>query len=324
MKNFDLFEKAKKIGEPIIDKYYPALLDKLIIPSSRNVENKLLKSNNRLMEIFDYFEKKLEFDLEYINSEDAKTYINEVITILKVVGMNFSPFSQFFMVCNVSYSQFLNLNLDSKIAFLSYVIPLYLSKRHKLYNIYSYSNIIFQIMNDNYSHKRKSKLGIEKIIRQLNEINDFSQITSIDELYDDLNQKYFLPDKGGTQIFNQLLDSFDIRFEFSRSAQNKLPDVVFFVKNEIIIMEHKSIKEGGGGQDKQIRELIDFIGYSEKNSNVHYISYLDGDYFNKFSFDSSPKIRKQNHDIQKNLRENNKNYFVNTNTFKMLVLDMLE
>ncbi len=46
-------------------------------------------------------------------------------------------------------------------------------------------------------------------------------------------------------------------------------------------MEHKHMKESGGGQDKQMSEIIDFI--SHKDKKVSYISFLDGVYFNLLS-----------------------------------------
>jgi len=87
-------------------------------------------------------------------------------------------------------------------------------------------------------------------------------------------------------------------------------------------LEH--IKESGGAQDKQIVEAIDFIKYSEKSEYIHYVSFLDGVYFNKFIFaDSSTesKIRKQKEDIERYLKNNPQNFFVNTAGLKEIFKD---
>ena len=85
------------------------------------------------------------------------------------------------------------------------------------------------------------------------------------------------------------------------------------------IVEHKHMKEGWGWQNKQIVEIIDLIWWKEE-WNIHYVSFLDWIYFNRFISNSiDSKTMEQKEQIEINLRNNDKNYFINTEWFiKML------
>lgn len=58
--------------------------------------------------------------------------------------------------------------------------------------------------------------------------------------------------------------------ESAKNEQGKLPDMVFSVGEHHFVVEMKSMKGSGGGQDKQLTEVIDFIRYSEDNPKIHY------------------------------------------------------
>jgi hypothetical protein len=95
-----------------------------------------------------------------------------------------------------------------------------------------------------------------------------------------------------------------------------MPDFLIRNRNEIFVLEHKHKKEGGGGQNDQINEIVQFIGFKEKNKNIHFISLLDGVYFNNYSKKNlRGKIYTQKQAIVKNLNSNKGNYFVNTAGF---------
>lgn len=88
-------------------------------------------------------------------------------------------------------------------------------------------------------------------------------------------------------------------------------------------MEHKHMKESGGGQDKQMSEIINFISYSD--SGVHYIAFLDGVYFNLLA-DEKIKFGKpyeQKNAIYNNLKKEKQNFFVNTYGFNELIESFL-
>ena len=100
-----------------------------------------------------------------------------------------------------------------------------------------------------------------------------------------------------------------------------MPDFLIKDGDDIFIVEHKHMKEGGGGQDKQINEIISLIGFSENNVKIHYVSFLDGMYFNLFTNEKhskNGKLSNQLRNIKANLTRNKQNYFVNTAGFKKL------
>ena len=90
------------------------------------------------------------------------------------------------------------------------------------------------------------------------------------------------------------------------------------------LIEAKHMKEGGGAQNKQIVEIIDFIKHQEDSDDLHYVTFMDGVYFNKFSkaHIQQNKIRRQKEDIVKNLEKNKNNFFVNTAGLKSLFKDI--
>lgn len=81
---------------------------------------------------------------------------------------------------------------------------------------------------------------------------------------------------------------------------------------EIYIFELKTMKEGGGGQDKQTAEIIQFISFSESNKKVHYVVFIDGLFLNRLFKENSPKAKEQRKNIEDALVNNKGNYFLNT------------
>lgn len=111
--------------------------------------------------------------------------------------------------------------------------------------------------------------------------------------------------------------------------RNKAPDFLVKKKDSIFIVEHKHIKEGGGGQAHQMDELIEFISQSPGNKNLHYVSYLDGYYFNTIikkemgrienPEQKEVKAQAQLRQIREFLKCHKSNYFVNTAGLKELL-----
>ena len=84
------------------------------------------------------------------------------------------------------------------------------------------------------------------------------------------------------------------------------------------------MKGSGGGQDKQLVEIINFIRYQEQDASVHYVVYFDGEYANMLLSASqrSPKLERQYQDIVKCLTENPRNFFVNPEGFVALLNEL--
>lgn len=316
MNNLHYFEISRDHKEPLIDPYYQKGI--LVIPKTNNESNDLTINNGKLLELISAFHI-LDKMGKPKDSEEIQSIVNQVVYIMSnVESINYTAFAQFFMVYNLSYSLFFSFNLEKKRVFIYEMLKKYCKERHPIYLSHGYSNSILQVISDNYSHKRNSKSGILKvseILRQYH-VEPYSQcITSNMDFY-------FLPDKGGKNLFENFLIEQQVEMKSRETEQDKLPDIVFKHDDDYFIMELKSMKEGGGGQNKQIVEVANFIRYSEINQNIHYITFLDGAYTNLIFHDNSPKLKKQRNDILASLKRNPTNYFVNTAGFKAFCSDL--
>jgi len=115
----------------------------------------------------------------------------------------------------------------------------------------------------------------------------------------------------------------------SKDVQGKILDLLIKNKNEYYFLEAKHIHVSGGAQNKQILELINIIKKKPKRKNHHFVSFLDGRYFNilfenkkdiKITKDRKNKISNQRTDIKKALKTNKNNYFINTAGFKRIFI----
>ncbi len=84
------------------------------------------------------------------------------------------------------------------------------------------------------------------------------------------------------------------------------------------------MKEDGGGQDKQTLEITDFISQQPAFDNLHYITYIDGEYFATLCDEATSKKHDQYEDILHTLENNPNNYFVNGGAFERLIRDCLD
>jgi hypothetical protein len=80
------------------------------------------------------------------------------------------------------------------------------------------------------------------------------------------------------------------------------------------------LNTAGGGQDKQLSELIEITSLEEQNKNIYFIAFLDGKYANEFFNHKNlqPKLQMQRSEVLENLTKYSNNYFVNTAGFKKL------
>lgn len=318
MTNIELFKFSGQHPEPIIDPYYNR--DKVVIPSTADQANDLVEKNARLIElisVFDYFAGQGKSK----DHADVQSLISEIVGILTDTdGINLSPFSQFFMVYNSSYNSFVGYSSDQKREFVYEMLQLYAKERHKMYLSHGYTSSILQVVCDNYSHKRNSKTTIVKICDIL-ECAGFSHNPNSGEPL--ASRYYFLPDKGDRDVFLSFKKRHGVVMESAKNEQNKLPDMVFYVNGEYYIVEMKSMKGSGGGQDKQLTEVINFIRYAESDSHIHYMTYLDGEYSNLLHSDTTqPKIRCQYDDVVSCLTSHPGNYFLNTAGFEEFIREI--
>lgn len=102
--------------------------------------------------------------------------------------------------------------------------------------------------------------------------------------------------------------------------QNKKLDLIIKVRGKTFLCEAKHLNTSGGGQDKQIAELIEIISLKEQNENISYIAFLDGSYSNILlgDEDGGDKLTIQRKEIKKCLLRNPRSFWVNTTGFEAL------
>lgn len=324
MKNIEYFKEATQYPEKVLDIYYLGVKDTNLL---NNHDTELLFSSyEKLVDAIKAFDALKKISKISLEDELIDDILENVIAVLKVKGMNFSELSQFFMVHNISFSIYQNLSLKEKKEVLFHVLNEFIEKRHDYYLKYGYSKTTLQVMSDNYSHKRKGSIGIKKIIKQLKNYQDLKLCNHLNEFIKTDNHyimKGFSPDKGDKNLFYEFIDHYKLNYDYSKIHQKKLPDFVLRLKEEFFIIEHKNLKENGGGQDKQVSEVIDFIRFEEVSPNFHYLSYIDGIYFNRLNENATAKNLAQYKDILRVLEDNKKNFFVNTYAFEKIVSDFL-
>lgn len=317
MDNCDYFNYSEQNPEEMFDDFYKKGV--LVIPEDANTQNLLTRNNAKLIECITAFNYMISNGLT-LDDELLVKVVNEVVEILTTTpNINYSAFSQFFMVYNSTYGYFASLEDDDKFIFIYEMLLKFCKERHDLYLSHGYSNSIMQVMSDNYSHKRNSKTTIEKILSILSPFG-LKHIRSID-LTDEQNY-YFLPDKGDSVLFEEFIKKYALKMQSREIEQNKLPDIVFNCNGQFYICELKTMKGSGGGQNKQIVEVAHFIKFSETDERFHYVVFLDRYYANDLFVSKMPKIVNQRKDIIEALNNNKNNYFVNTAGFKKLVADI--
>lgn len=318
--NLDFLEYSKNNPEEKFDPFYAK--DKVIIPPTKAEHNALIDNNDKLTKLITAFDV-LEERYKNCSNDIVEKIISDIINILdNTENINYSPFVQFFMVYNFNFSLYKSQTLDEKKLTIYEMLKKYCKERHNIYLSHGYSNFVLQVMCDNYSHKRNSKTGIEKVLKIIspyitkhlsNKLNLISE-----------NNYYFLPDKGDKNIFEYMLETLHIKMESRKIEQGKLPDIVFKHNGHYYICELKTMKEGGGGQNKQVVEFAYFIRFSEDNENIHYITFLDSNYANILFADNSPKVSSQREDVLKALKNNSQNYFLNTKGLIEFIKEIFE
>lgn len=291
----------------------------IIKQEGNNKELELETKNKELLELITTYKILKKQNNSLITNE----IIEKIINIIKhTKNINFSPFCVYFQVLNYSYFSFLNdlkNNFELAKNTLEKILNLYIRNRHNLYMWNGYTSSMLQVVCDNFAVKRKSIMGINMIIDQLNEVK-IKKIDSYEEVKL-FNSWYILPDKGDKNLFLKLKNDLELEIDSYSKNQNKLPDLFIKVNNEYFILESKIINNFGGSQNHSISEIINFINQKEKNDHIHYISCLDGNYFDNYKKDENSN-NKQNNQV-KNIIENlNKfvnNYFIKHNLFKKII-----
>jgi len=300
--------------EPVVDEYYT--FDKVIVE-----DKKLIQKVERLRELI----------ISYCvilgrSKKTAEKILDEIYTIITSIRrIQYTEFVAFWKVLDMSFSVF--RKLPNQKVILAEILEKYCLRRRQLYDKLGYSNVTVQALYDSGASRKKGTAGIIKIldlakkILGLKEDEHFATIKEI-EAY---SRGYFLPDRGDKRLFKLFCKKFNIAYQFGRDHQGKEPDIVLKIDDHFFIIEAKHIKESGGAQDKQIVEAIEFIKYSERLKFIHYLSFMDGIYFNNFIWalpENNTKATRQKKDIEKYLEENPNNFFVNTAGLREIFKDL--
>ena len=175
-----------------------------------------------------------------------------------------------------------------------------------------------QAILDSNSSRKKGKCGEVKLLSILRKF-DINEVKTWDDLF---------TKKKCVVQFSKIFSLKNVRNKLSikikTKKQNKKLDLIIKIDKKIFIVEAKHLNTSGGGQDKQIAELIEIINLKEKNKNIFYVSFLDGNYSDILLGDKKcgDKLKTQRKEIKKYLKNNSRNFWLNTKGFKDLFFDL--
>lgn len=320
MDNKDYFKYSQTNDDDIVDFSKP----EGVLVINRNCdepETNLMIANHNLTELITTY-KTIRNESGY----DIDKILDRIINMIESTNLiNYSAFCVYLQVVGYSFSSYNSeknaMTQDDKRELIKQLLDLYIDNRHDMYLYHGYSDQVLQVNSDAASSRRKGKTGIEKMEDVLKPYGFVKAKTILD--LKSRRYCYLLPDKGDLELFNRFLNQNGIIFEFRRTRDNKNPDIFLKIKDDYYILEHKLTNGGGGSQNAEINEIIQFINYDENKEHWHYVSCLQGNFFKKLnSNNQEPKAASQYRNIISNLTNHPGNYFINGKGFEKLVIDL--
>lgn len=296
--NLHYFEISKKNPEKSLDDFY--------IFSDKHPElDKYIENTKEIKNILITI-KTLR------NKKEKPSIIDKYYTELSKTISVFSTCSEFACFINACDNIIDDVKKDIKL--LKKISEKYFDKR--VLNEIAPEEWIQAIL-DTSSARRKGKCGENKLLNLLNK-QDFIKVFTWDDFFEidfcmiEFSKKFSLKD---------VREKLDIKIKTKK--QNKKLDLIIKAKDKILLCEAKHLNTSGGDQDKQISELIEILGLREKNG-ISYVSFLDGKYSNVLLSNNTggDKILTQRKEINKFLKDNPDNYWVNTAGFIQLISDL--
>lgn len=291
-------------------------------------------SINNKEKIFDsyYMPNKIEIDEEILSSY-IKTInkIKELLITIKQLNEKKKDATDFYkelqiltvnkFANNSEFNCFMNaIDLTSwilkKIEFDEFKEAVNLYIKNRPINLIT-PNEWVQALIDKGSSRSQGSSGENKII-DLAEKYNFKHVNSWEDFIKEPKAiaQFSTGDKGfNLKTINEKFNT-NINFE----SQNKMLDVIIKSNNQYIIIEAKHLKEGGGSQNKQIKELIDIIKtpiINQNKGNFLYGAFLDG-FLNNVILtknkdnSSANKTTNQRNDIETALHNNSHSFWFNT------------
>ena len=177
-----------------------------------------------------------------------------------------------------------------------------------------------QAIIDSNSSRKKGKCGELKLISILKKL-DFKKVKNWENF-----KKSNKCVAQFSKVFSVKKVQENLKVKIKAKKQGKKLDMIVKYKNKIFLIEAKHLNTSGGGQDKQISELIEILTLKEESSNISYVSFLDGSYSNILLSNSKcgEKLKTQRKEIKKYLNKNQNNYWLNTIGFKFLFSDLVK
>lgn len=318
--NFEYWKISLDNLESVGDEYY--FSDEIVIDNED-----LLQKVERLRELIITYcvlkgKEESSSNGEYNAVDDVFQEIYDII--LNINNIQYNEFVAFWKVLDISFSVF-SRKVREKKEVLKDILSNYCERRREYYDQLGYSHTTIQAMYDNAASRRKGGTANTKLIDLINEyLHNPVYVKSLSD-FEKEDVAYCLPDSGDASIFYHFKKKYNINYIYGKKNQGKMFDMFLKVKEHFFFIEAKHMKEGGGAQNKQVAEIINFIRYSEDNPKFHYVTFMDGIYFNRYSRDdirSGTKTDKQKSDIERFLRENKSNLFINTAGLRSLLLDL--
>ncbi len=176
-----------------------------------------------------------------------------------------------------------------------------------------------QAILDSNSSRKKGKCGEIKLLSILQKLG-FSEAKTWND---------FSTGKKCVVQFSKVFSLKNVRdrlnIKIKTKKQNKDLDLIIKINKKIFIVEAKHLNTSGGGQDKQIAELIEITNLKEKREDIFYIAFLDGNYSNVLLDNKKcgDKLKTQRKEIKKYLKNNPRNFWLNTKGFENLFFDMV-
>jgi len=260
-----------------------------------------------------------------ISDKESKSIIDSYFLKLQKVLMAFGNCSEFACFINACDNTLESVQKD--LGTLKKITILYFEKRD-LNEIVPIEWI--QALLDSHASRKKGECGENKLINILKKYK-FDYVDS----WENFNAKNKCVAKF-KKDFKLKETRKKLKIKLSTKKQGKNLDLIIKIDKKIFIVEAKHVNISGGAQDKQISELIEIISLNEKNKDIHYISFLDGNYSNIVLSDSikkkngskktkklKEKLNNQQKEIKKYLLKNKNNFWLNTAGFKSLIKDLV-
>lgn len=317
--NIHYWQTSLQNPEPYSDPHY--IYSKVIIQ-----DEELTGAVSQLRELIVSYcvLKELEYEGRELAEDAIVREINRILTSHQC--LQYTEFVAFWKCLDMSFSIYRKLSPQEQLTLLRKSLENYCRNRIDLYKTHGLTHSVVQALYDAQSSRKQGSSAIRKLVALLSEASP--QIRKLEEnlVLSESSLWYAILDRSeGKKILEQIISSRSLKFTFRIQKQNKLPDLVVGVEKHVFLLEAKHIKEPGGAQDKQIAELIDFIRECETDSTFHYVSFLDGLYFNELIRENSgDKQAFQKRAILECLKNCPSNYFVNTAGFKALLQDAVE